>query len=398
MITFDTYSSIVLYLVLIISAVLFAYIAQKFSKKRLNKFFWWLSFLSLWIPVAFRASGVDHVSYYNYFVEAQALGTDYFSSYQGSPEPLFALLIYLIALKANNFQYVYIITSFIALFFTYLGFSKMGNRTSLPIVIWWFSTTYYMSFYGLVRMSVAIGIMTYALHFIEKRKMRNYLFFCIIATLFHYSACFMFIVYLLFARQNQYNLQLTTKRKNPIEFINKYTTNRNLQTKITISNKLTLKIVLVGLSTYAIYKIFPYLFNGFIWYSKYTNYFDLAITFQAINNLAGFYLLFILLFLFQRAIKVTISQGVLYVNLTWIMLVLGVISVVFPITRLTYYLMPVGCYVYGFIPKLLFDKRLKFLLYMIYLIVGVMWWYYVYMTPGLWGNYILPYKMNLSFH
>ena len=97
-------SSISLYLICITSSVIFAYYTQKHSGIRLKRKYWIISFLFLWIPVAFRASGVDHISYVNMFKEVQESGSEYFKSYSGSPEPFFILLVYIVVSTFNKFQ------------------------------------------------------------------------------------------------------------------------------------------------------------------------------------------------------------------------------------------------------------------------------------------------------
>jgi hypothetical protein len=400
MIVFSKTVSIAIYLLSITFAILFAYFAQKYSNKGVNRVFWTISFLLLWIPVAFRASGVDHISYLNHFRQVQIYGSEYFKVYSGSPEPLYALLVYLVASTSDKFQYIYIISSFIALFFTYLGFAKMVKRTSLPLTVMWFAVTYYMTFYGLVRMSLAVGIITYAFHFIEQSKMLKYFFFCTIAALFHYSAAFMFIMYFLLRRKQKlekaenYRIQLASLEVQKTRNIN--VVNCLPAKKRRASKRLSTNIVLVGVAFYGTYKSVPYLFGGFSWFARYMQYFNFRPTLSVINNLAGFFLLFLLLLMWQNRIKIIMKEGRLYITSIWIMLAIGVFSVIFPVVRLSYYLMPMGCYLYGFLPKVT-EKRLRVLIYFIYLVVGGTWWYYAYMMPGHWGDNILPYEMKFRF-
>jgi hypothetical protein len=379
-------------------SIISAYLSQKYSKKGVNRFFWTFSFLFLWIPVAFRATGVDHVSYYNNFIQVQTWGSEYFKVYSGNPEPLYALLVYLVASTVNKFQYIYIISSFIALFFTYLGFAKMYKRTSLTLTVMWFAVTYYMSFYGLVRMSIAVGIVTYAFHFIEQHKMKKYFFFCTIATLFHYSAAFTFIMYFLLKGKQKLEHSVNCEKQSvdlEVQISENINANTNPPVRET-RKKLSTSIILLGGALYVTYKSVPYFFGGFSWFARYMQYFNFQPTLSVINNLAGFYLLFILLLLWQKKIKRKMKEGSLYITSVWIMLVIGVFSIIFPVVRLSYYLMPMGCYIYGFIPKVT-EKQLRVLLYFVYLILGGLWWYYSYMMPGHWGDYILPYEMNLGF-
>jgi hypothetical protein len=401
-ISFSQTESIILYLSAIAISIIFAYFAQKFGKNGVHKTFWTISFLFLWVPCAFRASGVDHTAYFTQFSKVQTYGVSFFSSYNGSPEPLFALLEYLIVITVNEFQYLYIITSFITLLFTYMGFSKMYNRTSLSICLLWFSATYYMTFYGLTRMSVAIGIMTYAYHFIEKQRIVKYFIYCTIATLFHYSAAFMFIMYFVLrdkkcqVKSKMSNSERSSISKHSYENNNLSTGQIRPEKNVTTTRKLTIKVISVGLILYAGFKLFPYFFSKFTWYARYDQYFNYNATLSVFNNLAGFYLLFIFLLLWQQKIRFKMVDGNRYITSTWIMVAIGIFSSVFPVTRLAYYLMPIGCYIYGFIPRIV-ERQSKILFYGIYVVWGIVWWYYVYMMPGHWGDFIIPYQMNLQF-
>lgn len=401
MIVFSETGTIILYLNVIALSIIFAYLAQKYGKKGVQKFFWTLSFLCLWIPCAFRASGVDHTSYYSSFSLIQTHGKSFFNSYSGSPEPLFAALEYLIVITVNRFQCLYIIASFIALLFTFMGFAKMYKRTSLPVSILWFSATYYMIFYGLVRMSIAIGIMTYAYHFIEKRKLVKYFVYCTIATLFHYSAVFMFLIYFILKDKKSH---VRSKKSNKERLIGSHPfTNKSLISgqiskvkQARTTKKLAINIIYLGLAFYAVYKLFPIIFSGFSWYSRYRHYFNANATMRVFNNLAGFYLLFIFLLLWQKKVRLNMINGDRYVTSAWAMFAVGLFSIFFPITRLAYYLMPMGCYIYGFIPRIA-ERQVRMIFYIFYLVLGIAWWYYAFMTPGLWGDHLVPYQMNLQF-
>lgn len=380
LLTFSYIHSIYVYLLSMILSVISAYFAQKNKKKFLSNVFWIISFMFLWIPVALRANGVDHQTYFDIFQNIKSKSSSYFQIYRGIPEPLFALLVYLTAKYLGVFQYIYIISSFIALFFTYLGFSKMANRTSIALTIMWFSATYYMTFYGLVRMSMAVGIVTYAFHFIEQKKIFKYILFITIAALFHYSAIFMYVIY--FLLQENYEIYKSNENTLFVSKINNY--------------KILRTIIIVGAIILFIYISFPYLFGGLSWFIKYKPYFHFQPTFSVINNLAGFYFLYILMVIYQRTINYRMKGGRLYTMSLWIMLAIAVYSILFPLTRLTYYFMPIGCYIYGFVPRIM-PRYSRILLYITYLLLGVTWWYYVYMMPGYWGDYILPYKMNILF-
>jgi len=385
MYTFSNAGSIALYLISIFGAVIFGYLADKFGKKGVHKLLWVLSFLCLFIPSAFRGYGVDHDSYYYHYSIALERGYGYFAIYKGSPEPLYALLQFVAAHYFGSFQLIYIVSSFIGLGFTYAGFSKMHGKTNLGIAIFWFAMTYYMIFYGLVRICISVGIVTYAFHLIGKKKTFKYFFWCTIATLFHYSAAFMFPMYFV----------LNVKKK-PFGWTNKLQKlseelpqNKQKKQKLKIKRK----IIFTGVVLLGIYFLFPYIFSRFPWYARYIQYFNNDLNFNAIKNFAGYVLLVLLLIFKQNKVKELLPEGEQLLTFFWIMCFVALTLVKFPISRLLYYFMPVGCYLYGYVPKLI-NKYLKVVLYFIYFAYGIAWWYSAYFMQEAWGNYIVPYTIK----
>lgn len=385
MYTFSITGTIALYFISICGAVIFAHLADKCGKKNVNKFLWVLSFLCLFIPSAFRASGVDHESYYSHYSTAQKYGYEYFAIYRGSPEPLYALLQFVVANYFGNFQLIYVVSSFIGLVFSYMGFSKMYGKTNLGIVIFWFAMTYYMIFYGLVRISISVGIMTYAFHLIREKKTIKYFFLCTVATLFHYSAAFMFAIYFVLKLKKR-ALAIFDKSKIASEELIK---SNSIKQKLKIKRK----ILFIGVVLLGVYILFPYIFGGFTWYPRYIQYFKHELNFKAINNLAGYYFLVILLLFKQKKVKQLLPEGGQLLTFFWIMCFVALTTAKFPIIRLLYYFMPVGCYLYGYIPKL-FNKYLRVVLYSVYFAYGVIWWYYTYFMQEAWGNFIVPYTIK----
>jgi len=368
MLTFSETGTIIYFLLTIFGAVFFAYCADKFGKRKVHMVFWVLSFLILFIPSAFRESGVDHSSYYHHYTLAKSYGYDYFVNYKGSPEPLFALLLFFSANFFDNFHIIYIVSSFIGLVFTYIGFSKMYGKTSLSLVIFWFSVTYYMIFFGLVRLSIAVGIMTYAFHLIAEKKTKKYFFLCTIATMFHYSAGFMFLVYFVL-RRNSFKLRKRTHNDHGVQ-LEELSSNVNLKTK---KLKMKRRILFIGIALLGVYWLFPYFFGGFSWFPRYIQYFKYDFNLKTINNLAGYYLLILLLMFTYKKVKVNIPESNQLLTFFWLMCSIALVTVKFPVIRLLYYFMPVGCYLYAFVPRL-FNKYLRVYVYSIYLAYGLIWW------------------------
>jgi len=363
-----------LYYGAIILASIFAFLAQKIKyykngKKGVHPLFWILSFVCLLVPVAFRGNGVDHQSYIKFYNAISEFGLNYFKIYNGFPEPLF-VVINVIAGYLGDFQYVYMISAFISLFFTYKAFARKIEEISLPLCIFLFSTLFYLTLFGLVRICIAVGIITYAYRYIEERNLMKYSIYIIFATLFHYSAIIMLPFYFIF-KSNYLDLSKKSSIKKSLLSI----------------GALVLAFVIVG---YLLTKL-----QNISWIGRYFGYFE-GTSLRVINNAAGQYPLVILMFLFGSRIKRNEKYGSLYTNMFITMIIFLVGSIFVSFTRLTYFLYPATYYLYACVVKYIENKNVR-ILYLFALYITMTFWFFYQFTSNLWLSFLIPYYFNISF-
>lgn len=378
-------ASYLLYFGSIVISITFAHLSNKYAHKtigniyKVNKTFWVLSFLALFLPLAFRGYGVDHGSYSNMYNIINSKGKDYFKNYSGMPEPLYFLMNVMVAKILGNFQWVYILSAFISLGFFYLSFSRYVKRVNLGMLVWIFIFIYYFTLYGLVRMGISTSIIAYSLKYLELRRKRKYMFFVIIATLFHYSAIIMIPVYFLV---NFPSRSSHSNRKKKVQF-DKYR---------------ILLLLAVPLIFLLIKYIFPLLVSGFSWSTRYDGYFDSEANWHVINNDLVIAPLLVLVVLFRNEFIVYDEISDLYFNLFLVMVAFLVMSVFFPIHRITYFFYLIVFYLYACFEQLKFKTTERVIIVFTYRMLigflGVIWILATKFNGRLWAPFLMPYYFN----
>lgn len=376
MIQYSVEFTYVWYISSIFLATFFAFLSQKFSfsiegKLYINKIYWSLSFLCLFIPVAFRGYGIDHDSYREIFAY---INTSYYE-YNGFPELLFMVLNFTIGKTLNDFQFIYIFSAFISLGLIYFAFSRRINSSSLAICVWLFSTCSYFYMYGLVRMFLAMGIVFYAHKFIESKKFYKYLILIIIAGLFHYSAFIMIPLYFV--------------------LINKSGKTLSIRTNIIYA---IFALLATPAMFYVSSKLFINIFSRSAIFSRYLNYFVLNFDLNGLKNMAWSWpLIFIVLF-FGKYIADSVYDGKSLIKMFWVFVGISMLSTLFPIFRLTFFLNYVGFYLFASIPKINFVKKDKplvlFIFNSIVFILGLIYVYMVFFDSIFIEPFLVPYFIN----
>lgn len=363
-----------------ILAVFFAYLSDRKVDLMTRKICWTISFFCLFLPVAFRGYGVDHQSYIEWYKHIKSFGTGYFAHYNFMPEPLYALLNYIIANTVDNVQYVFILSAFIPLSLIYLAFSKYRGRINLAICLWTFCFCYYLFMFGLVRISIALGIITYAYNFMENRNFKKYMFFCLIAFLFHYSAIIMLPIYFLV---NHKTLRLT-----------------KIENNFSILKYSVAYIISTTLLFYLVHKYFPFIFGSFSWFGRYRYYFQSQLNWEIIKSQAFVIPILVMLFLGKKYFLHNIFRMVLYIKLLLIMLSFSIGSIFFPIHRVCFYFIPACCYCYASVPRLRFSTNnteqgiITAAYSIIMLVIGIVWIYLIVFNSDHWKPFLIPYFLN----
>lgn len=166
------------------------FLSRKTNNKKLKYVLIIVSFSILFFVSALRVNvGTDYKSYTSWF--KLVLPNDYW----------FTLIrdigfnYFIIAIKyfTKDPQWLFIITSFIILFFTFKACIKHQKYYELSIFLFVTLIFYFSSMNG-IRQWIAVSIMMWAFHFVLHGKLRYYYIFAVISILFHpTSFIFLFV-------------------------------------------------------------------------------------------------------------------------------------------------------------------------------------------------------------
>lgn len=138
------------------------------------------------------------------------IGTDYFDYVEiycvwiprggkFTIEPIFYYLNKLIYYFAcNEYQWFFIISSIIYMFFTFCSIYRMSEKPEFSIFLL-VAMTYYLSFFNTTREHIGCSILLYSVYYLEKKDIKRFIFWVVIATGFHYT-CFLFAFALIFIK------------------------------------------------------------------------------------------------------------------------------------------------------------------------------------------------------
>jgi hypothetical protein len=137
--------------------------------------------------------------YFNYVEHNILIGnSSLWASLEDSREPLYILLQYFSSFFYNGPQVFLFLAMFISIYFIMLGANNFRNQSSMSLVMFIYLAYYYIEGFNIVRQTIAISIIFYSLKFIIKdRNFVKYLFWVMIATMFHNTALiFLFFFFL----------------------------------------------------------------------------------------------------------------------------------------------------------------------------------------------------------
>lgn len=345
------------------------------------RFFYILSGIVMFIPLAMRTVGVDYVSYVATYEETEMLGWNMFwKQYTGRPEPLYAVLNFVACKIFHSFQGVNFLCALVTIVFTYAGIYRYREKINLGITIWSVGFLYYILMFGLNRMMIAVALYTWAYQYYLTKNLKKYSIWCIIAGMFHYSALLMIPLYFVL-------IWLEDGK-------NKYTLLKKMFSVIGVV------IVFVF-----VYHAAPILFGGFSWFVRYEGYFNLLFDFRALNNNLMVYLLVILMIIYKKQVSSYLGQFKDLINLFNLGIMLALVSVVLPIHRLCYFMFPVAALLYGCMPgaercgrNIILKRSDNIFLETYILLLFLMGCFSIYkmtVVDSLWAPYITPYAWGL---
>ena len=189
-----------IYFLVIISSIIFAFLAEHNKNNVGKKILYCFSFLLLFIFSAIRYKvGFDYEYRYLPIYEAISIGKVI------NIEILFKL-INIIAYKIfNNADFVFIVSSFITVYLVFYVILKKSPNIVLSIFLFIGTRMYFYSFTQ-IRQYIAIAIFLFAINYIEKRKLLKYVFCILIAACFHKIALIYLPIYFI----NRINLKKKT--------------------------------------------------------------------------------------------------------------------------------------------------------------------------------------------
>ena len=180
------------YLIISVIAIFFAILsvrAKRIGDKKTSKIFFVFSFLALFIFSAIRYNvWTDYL--YTYVPEYYRISLGLESHY----EPLFFLLNKFVYIVFNNVDWLFIITSFIVVFFTFLAISQKSVMIPLSVFLFLGSRMYFLSF-DQIRQYITISIFLYNIKNIENDNFKQYFLLTIISILIHKTALLFIPVY-----------------------------------------------------------------------------------------------------------------------------------------------------------------------------------------------------------
>lgn len=278
------------------------------------------------------------------------------------------VLAYLANWIFHSFFGVNWLCAFITILFTFLGLYKLKDYIHYGLTIWTIGFSYYIFMYGLNRIMIAVAIVTWAYHYLLDQKIKSFLFWVVVAGMFHYSAFIMIPVCIIAIIIDKNNVSF------PWEKI------------------LVLMVVLIALLYFVAPRILP--MNS--WAIKYKQYFQLQLVASSALNNASFFLLFIIIICSGKKMINITGKASFLVWYTDILFIFTILFTIFHIHRLSYYLFPCACMLYSRMPEVFIksnDNKSAVLIYLCMFAMGIFFIYYNTTINELWAPVITPYRM-----
>ncbi len=181
-----------IYLIAIILSILLLFLSKKTNNTNLKRICIALSFLSIFVVSALRYNvGSDYLTYEKWFNKINSLSFKY-------ADFAFVNLIFFIKLFTNNSQFLFVVTSFIILFFIFVSAFRYKDDYDL-IIFLFLSLGFYFSTFNGIRQWIAASIFMYSFKYIEEKKFIKYAILVFCSSLFHMSALLLIPCYFIFS-------------------------------------------------------------------------------------------------------------------------------------------------------------------------------------------------------
>jgi hypothetical protein len=149
--------------------------------KRYNRYIVVIFFFVFIVMIGYRdiSVGSDTKNYENIFKAAERNGVSYI-------EPLYWVLNKLVVAFGGDLRMMMLVSAFVVLLFFYLATKKSSNILFSFFCI--FSLYYLFYAMNIIRQIIAVAVIFYGYTFLERDKIKQFLFWVVIAMLFHVSA------------------------------------------------------------------------------------------------------------------------------------------------------------------------------------------------------------------
>lgn len=362
--------SIIIYFSAFIVSIFVAYKYQKLStklnKKKIfshtNSIFWIGLIVIPPILLATKRYGIgtDYFTYetiyntysYSNFIIFKKLAIEYG----------FYLINYVAARIFNDFYGVLLISSFITMIFIFAALNKFKSQLSLPFAFLVFYLLLFPPMLNTIRQLIAVSIIMYAYNYITEREIFKYIFWVIVASLFHYTALICIPFYFLGSR---------------------------IKSELSIVKRITYYFMLV-VTIITLPIILDVVLN--IEYLKhYLNVYDLGSDAKIMNQIVLRLPILIPLMIFANKLIKTDRKYEFYYLLFFLeLLFIFVGSYYIWGVRLTYYAIPSQIILVPAIVRNIKDKKSKLIACFYFIIWYIVYFIYVFLVKG--NDGIFPYQ------
>lgn len=188
------------YYLVVLFLLAFVGLTSFYNKKELSRVFFTVMLFSLFIGLRGADAGSDTI---NYVKAYNAINTSVFSYSElaqvfvenniTAAEPGFLAVSYIVKfLEVGDTGYLVIIC-FLSLFLLYFGFKKITPFSLLALVLYCCSISLISLQGNVMRQGLAAPLIIIAIGFLVQNKRREFVFFGVIASLFHVSALVVFL-------------------------------------------------------------------------------------------------------------------------------------------------------------------------------------------------------------
>ncbi|UZD45486.1 EpsG family protein [Peribacillus frigoritolerans] len=188
-----------LYYFLIIITSLIVQFSQSITKTNFKKFSSFIFWSALLFPFLISANrygiGTDYFEYVALYNELEGYNNILDAIKKGSYEPGWIILNLIVKMIFDNYKYVFIISSFLTLFFLFKTLYAYRDRLYVGIAIFIFMCTMFNSSFNITRQILAATILLYAIKYIEEKNILKYALLTLLAASFHYSAVIFLPIY-----------------------------------------------------------------------------------------------------------------------------------------------------------------------------------------------------------